>query len=167
MNELKFQRELVKEVKECGGHGWKMSHQHFAGVPDLCLIHPNYPVCIVECKMVKVDRLFDGKIIPIKTTQLQKVFLRKIQSAGGMAGVILLLEVEKKWPQYEYITADIDMPHFKFNDDPHIVRKRGQPWLVKALIHSIHQHQTKLYQLPEDKPTVIGSPNPKSKLILN
>ncbi len=167
MNELGFQRELVKEMKSHKGFGWKMSHQHFAGVPDLCLIHPDYPICIAECKMIKTDKVFDGKIIPIKTTQLQKVFLRKVQMAGGMAGVILLLEVEKQWPQYLFITADIDMPHFKFNDHPCIRRKRGEPWYVKALIHSIHQHQMKLYQPIEAQPTEIISTKPKSKLILN
>ena len=158
MNELGFQRHLVTEVKECNGHGWKMSHQHFAGVPDLCLIHPDYPVCIVECKMVKVDSVFDGKIIPIKTTKLQQVFLKKIQMAGGMAGAVLLLQVEKTWPQYVYITADIDMPHFKFNVHPCIRRSRGEPWHVKALIHSIHAHQKTLMNYPKigEEVTEIG-----------
>lgn len=167
MNELELQRKLVREVKECGGHGWKMSHQHFAGVPDLCLIHPNYPICIVECKMVKVDKVFEGKIISINTTKLQQVFLKKIQRAGGMAGIILLLQVGKIWPQYLYITADIDMPHFKFGMHPHIERKRGHPWYVKALIHSIHQHQLKLFPPKEVLATGTGSPSLKSKLILN
>ena len=165
MSELKFQRALIKELKEIQGHGWKSSNQFLAGIPDLVMIHPDYPACFIETKVVKVDQMFNGKIIPIKTTPLQKANLRKIQSAGGMAGIVVL--VDHRWPQYLYITADIDMPHFKFGEHPHIQRRRGWPYLVKALIHSIYQHQKKLYQKVGEEATEIGSINPKSKLILN
>lgn len=90
VQEIDYQRKIVKDVRAQGGHGKKWATQLTVGVPDLVLSHHIWQeVALMEVKLFKdVKPRFRRKV---GTTSKQQHELKSYWSAGGlsMVGVVV------------------------------------------------------------------------------
>ncbi len=143
MIETKFQRHLVEAAEALGGYAKKLSHRTLVGVPDLLVKLPAYPACLIECKRVsrKRQRLkTEGEYVQFTpaVTALQDQHLLSFKRAGGISGLVVL--IEGSWPQlifaepYSeiYRGGTVRCPVSKL-----IWRRRGEEWPIETIIEAI------------------------------
>ena len=94
--ELDWQRRIVKSAKAQGGWGAKWATQWTVGVPDLILCLRGFGMFAMEVKLF--DSVKPGWSRKIQTTDKQKHELNKINEAGGIGfvGVVVKYESSNK-----------------------------------------------------------------------
>lgn len=130
MKELDFQRELIKAAKKNSGFGWKLDNKWLAGIPDVVIIMGD--VYFLECKAMHYKSLPIGHSIKIDATKIQRRILRQIQSAGGNAGLVTLIQYERI--DYIHVTKDIHATHSIWGVDDYTRRKRGEEWPIGKIV---------------------------------
>ena len=92
MIETKFQSLLVKAAIDAGGHAFKMSNRFLVGVPDLFVVLPGQPGCIIECKRDDWPTLGSTRI-RAEATPKQASNIAKLRKAGQIAGLCVMVEM--------------------------------------------------------------------------
>lgn len=144
MNELGWQRKIIKSVRDQGGYGKKWSTQMTVGVPDLVLALPDVGLFLMEVKLFTgaKDR-FSRKV---DTTPKQRLELGRFIKGGGLAVVGVVVNWEKRGnylvalpPDVEHLSADECVEKYPTRpwvagtgfDVRHLMRehiKRGTQW---------------------------------------
>lgn len=89
MNELAYQRLIIKAVVEHGGAGWKQNNRFLVGVPDLLLQVRGHGTSVCEVK--KTTYPYDLSCgVKFKLSKLQHDTLKNWENAGGIGGVIVI-----------------------------------------------------------------------------
>lgn len=94
-NEITHQRKIIEAVRQQGGWGSKWASKLQAGRPDLILCLPEMGMFAAEVKRVAPKS--DDWSRAIKLTALQRETLRRIVSAGGLAMVMVVIELQRNW----------------------------------------------------------------------
>lgn len=88
MNELGYQRLILKSVIEHGGAGWKCSNRFLIGVPDLLIQDPEMGASLWEVKKATFPKKVPSKV-RFKVSKLQLTTLKQWEYAGGSGGVVV------------------------------------------------------------------------------
>lgn len=134
MNELQIQRELVRELYNQGGFGFKANNRFLVGVADLHLLHRDLeqPVWL-EVKYERSMRR-DGSA-PLNLTPLQRRFIFHINDHGGVAGWCLVVKDARD----HYCCAvgrDSNFEHVA--SWPLALQKgRGEPWPIRNILQFV------------------------------
>lgn len=91
MNELKFQKKIIDEVKRFNrlSYAIKLNNRFLAGVPDLLIKVPGYDPLFVEVKVGKMSR---DHVVKIGTTAIQRSTMKKMEQSGLKTAVWTLVE---------------------------------------------------------------------------
>ena len=92
-SELQLQGLIVDAVKAGGGFAFKSANRFLVGVPDLFVKTLNYPGAFFEVKQNPEPS--SQRAIRLNVTPLQAKFLRDLDAAGQLAGVIAFLQNPK------------------------------------------------------------------------
>jgi len=91
--EVDYQRALIEQTIDEGGHGRKLANRFVVGIPDLLLAHPRYRTSLIEVKLVELPKHMDTKVnIPI--TPKQRDELRRWQAGGSSAGWVAIHQIK-------------------------------------------------------------------------
>ena len=94
MNELGYQRLILKAVTEVGGCGWKLSNKFLVGIPDLVMSMPWFGTSFWEVKMAQMPKKIPG-MVKWKCTKLQLDTLQKLNAAGARGGFIVIAKGDR------------------------------------------------------------------------
>jgi hypothetical protein len=131
LSEAVWQSQLVKAARdEFGGWAIKMAALQRYGCPDLLIQLPNFPAVYIECKIATVPDLPRGGNVTVAATALQRETLKQIQAAGGLAGIWILTN-----DRLVLVTTDPFAEFLRIGDTAAMMRERGRPWPLTALIH--------------------------------
>lgn len=86
MQEIDFQRKIVKWVEEQGGWARKLSHRTMVGLPDLLVKLPTHDAALIEVKYLRTH----GTLRKCGLTALQARELTNFTKAGGKARVVVI-----------------------------------------------------------------------------
>lgn len=114
MNELQFQRHLIKAAIDLGGHAFKMSNRFLVGVQDLFVKLPGQPSALIECKHYHWP--VKSTVLKVEATPKQLHEIVKTRKAGQSSGICAIFETTKgegwivAYPAGEnrdYVKADV------------------------------------------------------------
>lgn len=133
MKELDFQKELIMSAATRGGMGWIITDKFRKGRPDILIKIPGALMIIAECKLVKYVN--PPIKIPVDTTALQKIEMRRLQRCEVIAPVLVCLLVDKRSPVC-YTVWDIEATHIdlKEYDDYKVTRSDKRDWNISEII---------------------------------
>ena len=130
LTEAKWVSQLLKAARDTyGGWGVRLSALQRYGCPDMLLVLPSCEPILIETKVTSVPDLRKGGSITVEATALQRETLRQIQRAGGRAGIWVLVSNE-----LVLVSRDPDVQYLKIGEAPAMLKERGRPWPISALI---------------------------------
>lgn len=139
MNELAYQRLIIKSVIEYGGAGWKQNNRFLVGVPDLLLQVLGWGTSICEVK--KTTYPYDLSCqVKFTLSQLQLNTLRSWSEAGGIGGVIVIATRGKDAYIAAYPTSRIGDTIIRVpaNDFIHLSRGKREEIIVTEIQRRIY-----------------------------
>lgn len=134
MNELGYQRLILKSIIEAGGAGWKLSNRFLIGVPDLLIQDPEMGASLWEVK--KTTFPYDLSCqVKFKVTKIQLDTLVQWGRAGGSGGVIVIATRGKDafinvFPTRSIGDTIVRVSAFEFD---HLARGRREAIIVKRI----------------------------------
>jgi hypothetical protein len=142
MNELQFQRELIKAAEFNKGFGIKLSNKFLVGVPDLLIQVPGFRTTMIECKIKKFKSKLDlSKSFRVDLTKIQANTLYSFRKSGGVSGVAFLIEIKDagKHPLQYIYASDLALEQFYlvWGVSDFILRPRGSEWPIKEILTKI------------------------------
>jgi hypothetical protein len=175
MNESQIQAEMVQAAVQAGGYAFKLSNRFKAGVADLMVQMPG-PTAFIEVKY-KPKAPRSGRITTFGLTMLQRIFITKVQMAGGLAGWAGVagmgrgnywLAVSTDPEKSDTVLMAPETVQNTFHDDVIWLRKeRATPWpmaaLVDRLVQISKQARKPLIETSEIKKTAIPCSNEVSR----
>ncbi len=130
--EVYYQSQVIKDTLfTCkGAVAFKMAHRFISGIPDLLIKVPEYPVILVEMKLVKFNSL-KTRSIKVQTTELQRRFMQDFEMAGIHCEVWIVIEGGKN---PEMIRAPYNSERVDLEEKSIVVRERGQKWPIMKFL---------------------------------
>lgn len=139
MNELAYQRLIIKAVTEYGGAGWKQNNRFLVGVPDLLLQVLGWGTSVCEVK--KTTYPYDLSCpVRFKLSKLQHGTLKGWSEAGGIGGVIVIATRAKDafiaaYPTSRIGDTIITVPAYDF---VHLARGKREEIIVTEIQRRIY-----------------------------
>ena len=126
--ELKFQQQLIDDIKKSHRESYviKVNHRFLAGIPDLLIKHPHYPVMFVETKLGVVGK--SGKV-KINTTGIQRSTMDRIGRSGITVAVWTLVQGDNEFIlQSSWSSTEVEV------HDRIVVSRINRKWPVDRLL---------------------------------